>query len=93
MYAKKLIAVTAVFLQYFFMVAPVKVQKELQSEIWRFDSLTNINGYSVEQMGQPHMLWLAHLVKRLVLTAMEIAYWLALIHLVMLQRVYCRNYI
>ncbi|HOY24899.1 MAG TPA: LamG domain-containing protein [Cellvibrio sp.] len=56
MYAKKLIAVTAVFFAVFLYGCTSQGSKELQSEIWRFDSLTNINGYSVEQMGQPHVV-------------------------------------
>lgn len=56
MRAKKLIAVAAVFVAVLLYGCASLGTNKLQSEIWTFDSLTNINGYSVEHMGQPKLV-------------------------------------
>jgi len=56
MHTKNLIAVIAVFVAVFLYGCTSQSSKKLQSEIWKFDSLTNINGYTVEQMGQPKVV-------------------------------------
>jgi hypothetical protein len=56
MHTKNLIAVIAVFVAVFLYGCTSQGSKKLQSEIWKFDSLTNINGYTVEQMGQPKVV-------------------------------------
>ena len=56
MHTKNLIAVIAVFVAVFLYGCTSQNLKKLQSEIWKFDFLTNINGYTVEQMGQPKVV-------------------------------------
>jgi hypothetical protein len=56
MHTKNLIAVVAVFIAVFLYGCTSQGSKKQQSEVWKFDSLTNINGYAVEQMGQPKIV-------------------------------------
>ncbi len=56
MRAKNLIAVTAVFVAVFLYGCASHGSKKSESEIWKFDSLTSINGYTIEQMGQPKVV-------------------------------------
>lgn len=56
MHIKKFVAAVAVFVAVFLCGCNSQGSKKLQSEIWRFDSLANINGYIVEPMGQPKVV-------------------------------------
>lgn len=56
MHIKNLMAVATIFFAVLLYGCTSHGSKKLQSEIWRFDSLTNINGYTVEQMGQPKVV-------------------------------------
>jgi hypothetical protein len=56
MRAKYLMAAATVFAAVFLYSCTSQGSKKLQSEIWMFDSLTSINGYTAEQMGQPKVV-------------------------------------
>lgn len=56
MHPKNLMSTVVIFVAVFLCGCTSYGSKKLQSEIWKFDSLTNINGYSVEQMGQPKII-------------------------------------
>ena len=56
MHTKNLILVVAAFFAVFLYGCTSQGSKKLQSETWKFESLTNINGYTVEQMGQPKVV-------------------------------------
>jgi Concanavalin A-like lectin/glucanases superfamily len=56
MHSKNLIAVAAVFFAVFLYGCTSQGTKKSQAEVWKFDSLTNINGYAIEQMGQPKIV-------------------------------------
>lgn len=56
MQAKNLIAIAAVFVVMFLYGCSSSGPLKRGSELWTFDSLTNINGYSVEKMGQPNLV-------------------------------------
>jgi hypothetical protein len=56
MHTKNLMAMAAVIFAVLLYSCTSQGSKKLQAEVWPFDSLSNINGYSVEQMGQPKVV-------------------------------------
>jgi len=56
MHTKNLIAMLIVFSAALMCSCVSQTQKKLSAEVWKFDSLTNINGYSIEKIGQPKVV-------------------------------------
>jgi hypothetical protein len=56
MHSKKLIVIATVFFAVILCGCVSQLPKKIQSETWVFDSLTNINGHPLEQMGQPKVV-------------------------------------
>jgi len=53
MHSKKLITIAALLVALILCGCVSQASKKIQSEVWIFDSLTNINGYTLALMGQP----------------------------------------